>query len=109
MLRILGLENFHIVFLTPLLRYIDVRESSSLCSPVKLPHSQGSECVCHFASAASPSAPPPAPPQTNPGLWALQQLRRLGVDSGVHTLVQLLSLSKTILRNISVACISFTF
>ena len=107
MLRILGLENFHIVFLTPLLRYIDVRESSSLCSPVKLPHSQGSEHVCHFASAAS--APPPAPPQTTPGLWALQQLRRLGVDSGMHALVQLLSLSKIILRNISVECISFTF
>ena len=53
MLRIFGLENFHIIFLTPLLRYIDVRETSSLWLPVKPPHSQGSERACHFACAAS--------------------------------------------------------
>lgn len=70
MLRIFGLENFHIIFLTPLLRYIDVRETSSLWLPVKPPHSQGSERACHFACAAS--APPPAPPQTTPRLWPLR-------------------------------------
>ena len=109
MLRIFGIENFHVVFLTALLRYIDVRETSSLCSPVRPPHSQGSEHVYTLPPRCLyPLLPHLRRPQGSGPCDSLA-LRRLGADSSVHALVQLPSLSKIILRNISVACTSFTF